>query len=345
MTHRSIAILSSGLVTSVGLSAPASCAAIRAKLSNPTETRFIDSGGNWIMSQQVPFEKPWRGLSRLVKMAASAIGECLSDTERSAWKNLPLLLCVAEKGRPGRFADLDDDLLKKLELELNTKFERRSSVYPQGRVGAALALERARKLIYDEGVEHVIIAAADSLIQWRTLSAYDRAERILTEGNSDGFMPGEAGSAILVGRPRGEGDLCCIGIGFAMEHAHIDSHTPMKGEGLALAINESLRDAERNERELAFKICDLSGEQFYFKEASIAFSRIDRTIRTHFDVWHPAESIGETGAAIGPLLLVVLLAAHRKQYLKGRCILAHLGSDEGLRASIVIQATDRMEAH
>ena len=43
MAERPIAIASIGLVTSVGLNAPATCAAIRAGISNASETRFIDA--------------------------------------------------------------------------------------------------------------------------------------------------------------------------------------------------------------------------------------------------------------------------------------------------------------
>ena len=41
MSAMPVVILKTGLVTSVGLSAPATCAALRAKLSNPTETHFL----------------------------------------------------------------------------------------------------------------------------------------------------------------------------------------------------------------------------------------------------------------------------------------------------------------
>ena len=45
MTAHHIAIQQTGLVTSVGLNAAQSCAAFRAKISSPSETRFIDSAG------------------------------------------------------------------------------------------------------------------------------------------------------------------------------------------------------------------------------------------------------------------------------------------------------------
>ena len=43
-----IAVCGTGMVSSVGYSTASSCAAIRAKVSNPSETTFIDPTGEWI---------------------------------------------------------------------------------------------------------------------------------------------------------------------------------------------------------------------------------------------------------------------------------------------------------
>ena len=58
MTTQSLAVVGIGMVSSVGLSAPATCAAIRAGLTNPTETRFRDAEGEWIMSHSVLLDEP-----------------------------------------------------------------------------------------------------------------------------------------------------------------------------------------------------------------------------------------------------------------------------------------------
>ncbi len=149
MPGQPIAIKSTGLVTSVGLSAPATCAAIRAKISNPTETRFIDSGGEWIMAHQVTLEQPWRGRTKLAKMAAMAIAECLEAIPREEWPTIPLLLCVAERERPGRIDGLEDQLFLDIQQELDATFAPESGIVPHGRVSAAIALAQARKLIYE----------------------------------------------------------------------------------------------------------------------------------------------------------------------------------------------------
>src|SRR5579862_1434381 len=101
MARRPITIANSGLVTSVGLSAPAACAAIRAAITNHTETAFLIDG-EWLIGAQVPLEQAWRGLTKLRRMLELAIAECLEPFGTVAPRTLPLLLCVAEASRPGR---------------------------------------------------------------------------------------------------------------------------------------------------------------------------------------------------------------------------------------------------
>src|SRR6476661_7198010 len=122
MSSRPIAILGTGLVTSVGLTTAACCCAFRAKITNPFETPFIDSSGAWIMAHQVSLDRPSSGLTKLVKMAVLAIAEALQDLDKDQWHRLPLFLCVAEAGRPGRMAGLDDQLLTLIQKELAVNF-------------------------------------------------------------------------------------------------------------------------------------------------------------------------------------------------------------------------------
>ena len=337
MPGQPIAIKGTGLVTSVGLSAPAACAAIRAKISNPTETRFMGSDGEWIMAHQVPLEQPWRGRTKLAKMAAMAIAECLDQVPPDSWSGIPLLLCVAERGRPGRLDGLEDQLLPEIEQELGTRFAPESGVIPRGRISAIRALAEARKLIYAGSAAQVLIAATDSLLTWPTLSVYERNDRLLTPSNSNGFMPGEAGGALLVGRPERRAELLCTGIGFGVEKAHIDSGEPLRADGLTSAIKAALADAGCELHDLDYRITDISGEQYYFKEAALALSRILRRRKEEFDIWHPAESIGETGAASGIAILAVSAAACRKAYSPGPGILSHCANDSGRRSAAILR--------
>lgn len=135
--------------------------------------------------------------------------------------------------------------------------------------------------------------------------------------------------------PKPEKQLVCHGLGFGVENSHVYSEEPLRADGLVSAIKESLVDAGCSESVLEFKITDISGEQYYFKEASLAFSRIDRTKREEFDIWHPADCAGDVGAASGLVMISVLKDACEKAYAKGDHILLHLGNDSGDRSSMI----------
>lgn len=339
MSERPLAVVRTGTVTSVGLSAPAACAAIRSGLTNPSATRFMDSGGNWINSHTVPLEPPLRGLPKLTHMAAMAASECLHDIPREQWSQIPMLLCVAENDRPGRLHGLEDQLLPDIcKLLDGAQLSSASRIVAHGRVSVAVALLHARKLVYEENVPAVLILAADSLLFWPTLQEYDRQDRLLTERNSNGFIPGEAASAILVTRPTTSAHLAIVGLGLATESASIDSEQPLRADGLSRAIMDALADAGCELHQLDFRISDISGEQYYFKEAALAYSRTLRQRKEDFDLWHPAECMGETGSAIGPIMIAVAEAAVRKAYAPGPGILLHASNDGGQRAAIVAHA-------
>lgn len=333
-----LAITGVGMVTGVGLNAPASCAAIRCALDNFQETRFMDNGGEWIMGCAVPLEQPWRGKTKLIKMAAAAINECLANNKLIDPNATPLLLCLSEHERKGRVIDDDNQFFIDLQAELGVEFHEKSCVIARGHVAVAVALKNARQLLQELNIKHVLIAATDSLLVAPTLSHYEDNERLLTSQNSNGFIPGEAGAALVVepAYAKAEPQLICQGLGFGVEKAHVDSEEPLRADGLTAAIKQSLSDAGYEQSILDFKITDISGEQYYFKETSLAFSRIERSKREEFDIWHPADCVGEVGVVIGAIMIAALKSASEKNYSKGNYVLAHVGNDDGKRSSMIL---------
>jgi 3-oxoacyl-[acyl-carrier-protein] synthase-1 len=87
--------------------------------------------------------------------------------------------------------------------------------------------------------------------------------------------------------------------------------------------------------DLDFRMTDISGEQYYFKEASLVLLRLLRKRKEEFDIWHPTDCVGEVGAVMGLVMIAVLKAACEKNYAKGNYILAHVGNDGGKRSSII----------
>jgi 3-oxoacyl-[acyl-carrier-protein] synthase-1 len=233
-------------------------------------------------------------------------------------------------------------LFERIMAELSgVSFAASSAVVPDGRVGVGVALLRARALIYESNAPAVLVVGVDSLLSWPVLKPLEVQSRLLTQGNSNGFIPGDAAAAILVSRPSEKPQLSIDGLGFATEPATIETEEPLRGDGMARAMKAALADAGREMHHIDFRIADISGEQYYFKEAALALARVLRVRKEEVDLWHPAESIGEIGSAIGPTMLAFADAAARKGYAPGSNILLHLANDAGQRAAIVARFGER----
>lgn len=338
MSRQPLAIVGSGMVTAVGVSSPSSCAAIRCGIANFQETRFKDSAGEWIVASEVPLEQPWRGPEKLGRMLASVIDQSFGTDQAIDPVETPIIFCFAERERPGRIDDLNERILEASQRYLSFDMHRSSMSVSQGRVGGAVALREARKLIYEQPVDAVVIAGVDSYLSTQSLKGYEDKRRLLTADNSNGFIPGEGASAVIVKRPRPSANpqLVMVGLGFGLETATVESEEPLRADGLVQAIKESLSEAGIDMGTLDFRITDVSGEQYLFKEASLAITRILRTHKEEFDIWHAADCVGEVGAAVGPIALNIAWHASENSYAKGDNILCHFGNDDGKRAAAVL---------
>lgn len=336
-----LSITASGLVTPVGFTSAASCAAMRAGIRQVEEANLWDpETGSYIGAGKVHLPHWWIGLGKLAELAAPAIIECIDAAVSTSPEEIPLLLGVAESRRPGRFAGLDEQILDEVEHRLGFRLNPASRVIPRGQVSVIVGLREAESLLMRGEARCCVVAAVDSLLQRETVRPYLEQRRILTPANSNGFAPGEAGSAVLVRSQTAgeESSLAVLGIGTAREVATPDSDEPRRGDGLTQAIRGALAQAQLSIQDVQYRIADLSGEHDWFKEMAFAMLRHERALRPKlFELWHPSENIGETGAAIGPMLFAVALAAGRKGYAVGPTALLTFGNDEGDRAAAVVR--------
>lgn len=342
MNTQSLVIIKSGMTSAVGLSAPATCAAIRCGIDNVQETRFLDSGGEWIMGSSVPLTKPWRGQSRMIRLIEPSIRECFSDLDPSDARHIPLLLCVPEYDRPGRLDGLDASLFDAVGEASGLNFNKNSRIFFNGCVGGIQAVREAFALIFNKRQPYCIIAGVDTFLTAKTLKAYEEKDRLLTSSNSDGFIPGEGAAAVLVGAggKRGQWELTIRGIGFGKESSTIDSEEPLRADGMVQAFKGAFSTSGLSMRDMSFRITDANGEQYKFKEGDLAVTRTLRDHQGEIDIWHPAECIGEVGAATVPFILGVAEAAARKGYSRGKNVLCHFSNDNGDRAAMVLTSTD-----
>lgn len=332
-----IAILKAGMVTPVGLTAAATCAAMRAAISAFDETNFV-LDGDWLIGARVPFATGYSGRERLLQMVVPAIRECLAGFPPEAPAKMPLLLCLAEEDRPGRLTGLDHSMIDEIGQRLGARFSAESAVFSQGRVAGVWAMQRAAELLA-RGFDHCVLAGVDSLFVGLTLNAYYAAGRVKTGKNSNGFIPGEAAAAVLLGPGSSASRLLCRGIGFGREPATIRSEEPLRADGLREALLAAMESSSLTWAHIDYRITDANGEHYWFKEASLAQSRTMRVRKPEVDFWHPADCIGEVGAAIVPCALGVALDADTKAYAPGPVVLCHFSSDGEERGALILHGS------
>jgi 3-oxoacyl-[acyl-carrier-protein] synthase-1 len=335
-----LAVLASGMVTGLGFNAPATLAALRAGISAIRETPWYDfESGEALRGAKVALPHWWEGIGKLADLVAPAIHECLRCAAPTAAAEVPLLIGVAAASRPGRVSDLDERLLDEVEARLGLQRQPHSQLIAMDQVGCAHALAIADQLIREHKADRVVVAGVDSFLQRTMLESFNKQRRLMTPTNSNGFFPGEAGCAILVGEPGGahEAMPTIIGLGMGQESATIQGTDPLRATGLTHAVRQALDRAGLALKDVALRLTDLSGEHYKFKEAAFVAGRLNGGEREQaLDLWHPIEFLGEIGAAILPCLLAQAAHARQYRYAPGPFALCHVGSDDGGRAALIV---------
>lgn len=330
-------VAGSGMCCAVGFTARAARAAIRAGLDRFRESDFQDERGSPVVVASLPIGDVW-GPRRLATMFESAFSQCIQGVDGFDPASTALLLLVPEAGRPGSYDSWGKACFKACEEKIGRALHPSSRLLPTGRAGVAPALQEARSLLAERQVRRVIVGGVDSYLNAQAINYFLRRERLLASGASDGFIPGEGAGAVLVElSPREGPGLLLLGAGVAVETATIDSDLPVRGSGLTTAIRGALTESGHRMSDLHFRVADVAGEPYYFKEAGLAITRaFDRRIET-FPTVHITDSVGETGAAVGPLSIAYLADAMPRGHVPGTRALLHFAGDGGARAALVAE--------
>ncbi len=332
-------IKAAGMVTCVGLDAASSCAAMRGRLDGFAETRFMGSDG-WLIGGAVPLPRNWIGVKRMAHLAAGALAD-LGRQMPGGLAGVPILLCLAELDRPGRPVP-DPAILAGLLAEILQIPAPRLQIIAHGRPSGFVALDRARRLIA-AGEDPVVILGLDSYLTAQSVAHYLGQNRLLAPDNANGFIPGEAAAAILCSAT--PGPLRLTGLGLAREMAHIYNAAggdgldlPLRGDGMTRAYKLAMDEANVDLAHVEYRISDLIGEQYFFKQATLASLRLERGRIAFQDLWSPAENLGNIGAAVVPVMLAQLLTAEARGYAPGSPALMEGSGDDGACGAAVFHA-------
>ena len=331
-----------GLVCSVGFCAAAASAALRAGIAMFDELPYWDDNVKPVVGAAVPGLDGQFG-PRLVEMLTGALQDCLSGMPAVSVQRVPLLVGLAEPGRPGGAgARLVESIIAQVQEKLGSTFHPGLSiVIPKGHTAGFEGLRMARNLLQAHDVPGCLVCGVDSYINASSLFWLDQHWRLKRENHTNGVIPGEAAAAIYVQRQapaKTEARVEVAGLGFALEKAAVLSDEPLLALGLADAGRQALTEAGWGFQDLDLRISDVTGENYGFREHALMEGRLARVVPSQPQpLWHPSESIGDTGAAAGVVQLVRATAACAKGYAPGTRIACFTSAVPGDRAVALLR--------
>lgn len=347
-------VLTAGLCCALGYSLNAASPALQANLDHLQESEFQAHDGAPLRVARLPHSGVW-GISRLASWAAMAAEEAMAPWQQAGMLNTQqwalLLLCDDDTDlRPGWGESLFDATLAALACP----FSPHGVICPRGRTGLGATCLYAQQLLEREPeLEHVLLVGAGSLLDARRINTLLSQQRLQIPGNRDGFFPGEAAAALVLGRAGAAVPAGARGVanrlvlqaeGHAIEPAQWHGNVPNRAEALTAAVRAACSAAGCSPLDLQLRVSDANGEGFYIREAANAFTRL-RFEATALPLITPAGGLGEVGAAFGPAALAYLW--HRAGQLRrpvhptawprqtnARGVL-HMAHDSGKRNALV----------
>ena len=340
-----IAVTGVGCVASVGRDRLSCAAAVCAGVARFFEIPWFMNveGGRAAGAFAYGLTDERSGSDRLLSMAVPAAQEALAQAEASRAalddSRTRMFLALGAEERPA-FEDFDasdvTDLLESIEAE---DLAHSVEILRDGHCGGAQALDRAIRLLYAGEIDHALVGGVDSLVEYPALQWYDSAGRLKTDQRSDGFMPGEAAAFAVIERcsvasRREAPQLANLrAMAFGEEEASVLSEKPLRGIGLSEVVAPLLDIAGAQVGKI---VCDLNGEYYRMKEWALAMPRVFREDAPLPLVLHPAENVGDVGAAAPLFHLALVAAGFERGYGTGADALIWGSSDSGTRVALLV---------
>jgi 3-oxoacyl-[acyl-carrier-protein] synthase I len=339
------------MMTPVGLTARETAASVRAGTMRFTESTFYDKDLQRFTLAEVPddglpevTDGTTRGVSsreaRLLRLAMMPLRECVSSIAgRSVRVGLSLALPEAETRRP---LDRAAFLSRLASLSGGAFDPRLSDASHSGRAGGLIAIGQGVATVRSGQSEFMIVGGADTYRDAYILGSLDLDGRVKTPLNGDGFVPGEGAAFLLLTTAQSAAAhglatfavTSSVATGF--ETGHLYSTEPYRGDGLAATIRQLVAMAAIN-APLTDVYSSMNGESHWAKEWGVSAIRNRSAFHPDHAMHHPADSLGETGAASGPIMAGLAALGIRASYRRSPA-LVYASSDRGARAALVVTA-------
>ncbi len=346
-------VKSTAMVTPLGNDMAAVSCAIKSNLCCVEESSFVNKSGQALKMAFVPEEamplavqdvnSQYPSLTARQSYLLRLCHAALSDTFIASFPEQPIPVLLA--GPDDQFSSVSPGLtagfLKALsEARGIPLLLEQSRVFPHGRAAIFHAVDCAFRLMAESETEHVIVGGVDCHRDFMLLSKLDAEDRVLYTGNAIGFAPSEGAAFLLLSKKPvcyAEGDklIRLNRPGLGEEKGAICSEAAYLGEGLDQSVKKSLPFAD--DRQIKSIYSSMNGEPYWAKELGVMMIRNKAAFRPDVNVEHPADCLGDLGAAFAGVVMAYLANEGAGTYL------VYGSSDSAFRAASCVDIFDRGE--
>lgn len=350
MANDGAVILDMGMITSVGLSAEKTAASVRAGITSFAEASVYNKRFEPFTMAVLPDDvfpplapelEQEEGLTarqiRMLRLASAALKETLKKMPDA--QNIPIYLGAPEP-LTNSTEPVDEKFFRKLIIQSGINFNiMESKIFRNGRAAGLIALKEGMLRLASEKFNYVLVGGADTYLDLYLLGTLDIEDRIMGPGVMDGFIPGEGAAFLLLSRTPQKGfihlaSLSPVSTGF--EEGYMYSEKPYLGEGLAMVF-ENIFSTGKIPHPVREVYSAMNGENIWGKEWGVSFLRSRGAFDPSHGMHHPADCLGDTGAASGIILTILAAIGIKKGYRQSPA-LVNCSSDLGSRAAVAVIA-------
>jgi 3-oxoacyl-[acyl-carrier-protein] synthase-1 len=259
----------------------------------------------------------------MIFFAERALRGCLADLPKNAFSNLPVFLALPEpsRGAPLVIGQLADAVV--LAIRDVVPSSKVAGTYEIGRAAFFQALGAAAAAIAQQTAEAAIIVGMDSYCDKASLEQLGNANRILGDSNPDGLIPGEGAGAVLVttavaARRAGLEPLASLETyAFARDAEPFEERTGAHAHALTTVLRQ-LHGAQPSAPRVDAVFSCQTQEGLWARELSIAHLRNPPLMPEPQRRRMLADTLGDTGAAAGPIQLGMLVHLSPRGWRRNR---------------------------
>ena len=300
-------------MTSIGLNLASTMPAIRAEIDNFNDTNFNDGSSEAIIGAKITGfhqdneEEVVGGLATQYQWACLAMDEALSYINLDDHQEYCLMFISPCEDQPNLidYAALYNQMVEYSQTLISE--ERLYHIHlPLGETAAAAAMIKSQQWLHEQANRAVIVVGVDSWLNLKRIQCGLSNKRILCDSQSEGFIPGEAASAIVLVKESQSTHAALSILSVSIEHEErlLISGRNSLADGLTKATQNALSDSEINAHDINLLLTDLGGEEYFFAESMLAWARILRIDMTgEYEKHYTPTYMGHCGAVNGLFLI------------------------------------------